>query len=307
MEFALSTLPILLTILCGYLVTQAGMVPRSQWEGINTLSFRLLIPVVLIRSIGFSDLSAVSGPWILAILTTFGVLAAAVLSLRLLIGVERLPNPAYTSLFQAATRWNAFVGLAAAELLVGGPALALLAVGMAVLVPLINVVNIVVLVVFGAGRANAKGIALSILRNPLVQGCIIGLALNAADLPLPEFVGQTLDLIGRAALGVGLLAVGAGIGLRRLFDLSGRLALGVLLRPVLSPLLFLTVAAMLGLSQVEALAGSLIFAVPAASNGYVVARQMGGDADLYADIITWQTLVSIGLMPALAAGITWMF
>jgi predicted permease len=48
------------------------------------------------------------------------------------------------------------------------------------------------------------------------------------------------------------------------------------------------------------LAGVLIFAVPAAANGYVVAQRMGGDADLYADILTWQTILSLGLLPLLA-------
>ncbi|MGD9864750.1 MAG: AEC family transporter [Pseudodonghicola sp.] len=308
MLFVLSTLPILLTILCGYLVTAAGLVPRDQWEGINQLSFRLLIPVVLIRSIAVSDLSGIaSGAWILALLATLALAGLAVLALRLGLGRDRLPDPKFTTLFQSTTRWNAFIALAAAELFAGPAGLALLAVGMAVLIPVINVVNIVVLVAYGTARTTALGIVTSILRNPLVQGCAIGLAINLSGLALPGFVLQSLDLIGRAALGVGLLAVGAGIGFRRLLDVSGPIWLGVALRQGLCPLLFLLIAAALGLSLDEALAGSLIFAVPAAANGYVVARQMGGDADLYADILTWQTLVSMALLPALAAGVAALF
>jgi len=307
MIFVLSTLPILLTLLCGYLVTVSKMVPRDHWEGINTLSFRLLIPVVLVKSIALSDLSAVSGAWVFALLATLGLAAIAVLAVRFLTDRGRLSDPAFTSLFQGATRWNAFVALAAAELFVGRGGLALLAVGMAVLVPLINVVNIIVLVIYGTARTSVRGIVTSILMNPLVQGCLLGLALNLSGLTLPGFAVQTLDLIGRAALGVGLLAVGAGISLRRLVDVSAPLALGVLIRPVLSPLLFLAIGAALGLTVEEALAGSLIFVVPAAANGYVVARKMGGDADLYADIMTWQTLLSMALMPALAAGIARFF
>lgn len=307
MLFVLSTLPLLVTIFLGYLVTTAGMVPRPQWEGINTLSFRVLIPVVLVRSIALSDLSSVSGPWIVALLATLGIAVLTVLLLRLLADRGRLPNPVFTSVFQGATRWNAFVALAAAELFAGPTALALLAVGMAVLVPLINVINIVVLVIFGTAKTSLAGIVKSILRNPLVQGCAIGLVLNFSGLPLPEFVTQSLDLIGRAALGVGLLAVGAGIKLRRFLDLSGPLLLGLLMRPVLSPVVFLALAALFGLSAEEALAGCLIFAVPAAANGYVVARQMGGDADLYADIMTWQTILSMAVLPLFAAVSTALF
>ena len=42
-------------------------------------------------------------------------------------------------------------------------------------------------------------------------------------------------------------------------------------------------------------------AVPAASNGYIVARAMGGDAELYADMLAWQTLLSMVAIPAYLA------
>jgi len=39
----------------------------------------------------------------------------------------------------------------------------------------------------------------------------------------------------------------------------------------------------------------------------VVAQRMGGDADLYADILTWQTILSLGLLPLLALIVHQMF
>ena len=41
----------------------------------------------------------------------------------------------------------------------------------------------------------------------------------------------------------------------------------------------------------------LCCAVPTAMNGYVVARQLGGDAELYAAIVTSQTLLSFITLP----------
>jgi predicted permease len=37
--------------------------------------------------------------------------------------------------------------------------------------------------------------------------------------------------------------------------------------------------------------------VPSASNGYVLARQMGGDAPLLAQILTLQTAIAVFTMP----------
>jgi len=44
-------------------------------------------------------------------------------------------------------------------------------------------------------------------------------------------------------------------------------------------------------------------AVPAASNSYILARQMGGDAPLMAQIITVETLIAVVTMP-IAIGFT---
>ena len=213
---------------------------------------------------------------------------------------DNLPNAAFTTLFQTTTRWNAFIALAAAELLIGEKGLVLIAAAMAVLIPLINVANIIILAGFGTAKASPYKILSMIAKNPLVQACFLGIAINLSGVPLPAPITQTLDLIGRAALGVGLLAVGAGIDPARLLRNSSALWLGVLLRLVLCPALFLALAFWMGLGTTEKLAGVLVLAVPAASNGYIVAKQMGGDANLYADILAWQTVLSMLLLPLLA-------
>lgn len=308
MELILAALPILLVVVCGYGVAATGMLPASQWDGVNILCFWVLIPVTLLKAIAVSDLEGLaSGAWAAALLGTLAVAALVVLALRYVVSEAALPNPAFTSLFQATTRWNAFVALAAAEQFIGPSGLALLAVAMAVLVPVINTLNIVVLVVFGSARASLRGVVIAVLRNPMVVACVIGLAINGSGLRPPVPVLETLDLIGRAALGMGLLAVGAGIGLERLFSLTRVMALGVTLRLALLPPVFLGLASLFGLGELETLAGCLMFTVPAAANGYVIARQMGGDADLYVDIMTWQTVVSLGLLPVYAGVVAAMF
>lgn len=304
MQIALSILPILLTIACGYVVMATGVIARDKWEAINTLSFRVLIPAVLISTIAVSDLSAIAfGAVIWSMLATLFVAGLIIFALRWSIPPARLPNPAFTTLFQTTTRWNAFIALAAAEQFAGQQGLAILALAMAVLIPVINVANIVVLSSYGPMRMTTRQVVLTIVKNPLVQGCLIGLAINLTGAALPAPLLQTLDLIGRAAIGIGLLAVGAGIGIKRLFRFSWALWAGVSLRLAVCPALFLIFAHVAGLGPVETLTGALVFAVPAATNGYIIARQMGGDADLYADILTWQTLLSMLLLPVLAVTI----
>ncbi len=305
MALAFSILPIILTIICGHVLVRTGMLPLDNWGGIETLSYRLLIPVILIKSIAFSDLALSEfGPMVFAITFTLVFAGLITLAFRWLRSEADLPNATLSTLFQTTTRWNAFIALAAAELFIGTNGLALIALAMAALIPLINIVNIIVLATFGTAKTNMRGITLLVLKNPLVQACLIGIAINLSGITLPVPAVQTLDLIGRAALGVGLLAVGAGIEPARLFKISPVLWLGVVLRLILCPALFLAAAQYLDLGQTETLAGILVLAVPAASNGYIAAKQMGGNAELYADILAWQTLLSMFLLPLLAVFLT---
>lgn len=298
MALAFSTLPIILTLLTGFLLVRSGLLPRDDWRGIEVLSFRLLIPAILIKFIALSDLSMSEfAPMILAVIASSTVVGLGVLGIRRFRSVESLPNPSLSTLFQTTTRWNAFITLVAAELFVGSEGVVLVAVAMAVLIPLINVANIVVLAVYGTAKASGKTIAMLILKNPLVQACAIGLSINLLDLTLPVPVEQTLDIIGRAAIGIGLLAVGAGIDPARLFKNSWDLWLGVVLRLIIIPILFLLIAFSFNIGPVETMVGLLILAVPSASNGYIVAKQMGGNAELYADILAWQVVLSMLLLP----------
>ncbi|MCX7565736.1 AEC family transporter [Sulfitobacter sp. F26169L] len=296
MSLAISALPLLLIIASGYALAKSGIIPRGSWAAIETLSFRGLIPATLILAIARSDLSLERfGGFGIALVGTLAVIAGLVLSLRMM-PQARLGNPAFTSLFQSSVRWNAFVALAAAEQFLAG-GIAIMAVAIAVLIPLINITCIVVLASFGPSKASVSKILNTLMRNPLVQACVIGLTLNLGGISLPASLADTLDMIGRGALGVGLMAVGAGISLRRMARFDWRVGFGALVRPVLASSIFVGFGVVLGLPSAQVFAGVLVFAAPAASNGYIVAKQMGGDADLYADVMTWQVVLSLMVLP----------
>lgn len=302
MTLALAVLPIFLLLVAGYALANSGIVGRDRWADVELFCFRVLIPAMLIQALIRADLSPeLIGPLaaslVLAIVT-FGLL---VLTLRFIVSQERLPNPQFTTVFQTATRWNAFIAFAASDQIVGLEGRGLIAVGVAVLIPLINVGNIVVLSVFGPGQPTPGRILRTVFTNPLVIGCLIGLTLNITGLPLGAPVEAALSITADGALGVGLLAVGAGVSLSRIFASSGAMWAGVGLRILCAPVVFLLVSQGFTLTPTQTFLGALMLLVPAASNGYIVAKQMGGDADLYADILTWQIALSLIAIPVLAA------
>lgn len=294
MDAVIAILPIALTLIVGWAAVASGVVPRAQWDGIETLSFRVLIPAVLILAIGRAELSLERYGALIGVLwLSLAIVGAAVIT----IGRRRADWPVWTTLFQTSLRWNGFIALAAASLIGGAPLFDMIAVIMAALIPVINISCIFVMAAGGDGRAAPRAIVGTILRNPLIQASGIGLALNLSGVVLPGTVENALDLIGRAALGVGVLAVGAALEPRRLWTRAPRVWIGVAVRPVLMPALFLGLARLVGLPVEAQLAGVLTFAMPAAANGYVIARKMGGDAPLYADVMALQTLAALVMIP----------
>lgn len=297
-----AVLPVALTILTGYGARRSALVPAALWQGVEIFCYRVLFPAIMLVSVYRADLGwSRIGPFGIALLLTTAAGALAVFALR---RVLALANPRFTTLFQTVTRWNAFIALALATQLGGSESVGLITVAMAFLIPVVNVVNVLVLSVWGKGRASAYGMAKSIFSNPLILGCLAGLCLNLGGLPLPRAAESALGTIGAAAIPVSLLVVGAGIRIDRLWSLSLPLVAGVGLRLIALPCLFWLITRFMALPPELVVAGILATAVPTAANGYLVARQMGGDADLYADILTWQTVLALFSIPFILSLLT---
>jgi predicted permease len=146
-------------------------------------------------------------------------------------------------------------------------------------------------------QPSVRSIAMTVVRNPLIWACAIGLAINVAHMPLPRVWHEVADALGRSSLGIGLLVTGAGLHLEGLLRPSGAAALTVFLKLVLMPMLAVALALPFGLSGPNLAIVVVCASVPASSSAYVLARQMGGDAPLLAQIITLQTILAAVTMP----------
>ena len=104
--------------------------------------------------------------------------------------------------------------------------------------------------------------------------------------------------IGTAALPLGLMAAGAGLGIGSL-TLAPRLSAGLLaIRHAALPLLAIGVAFALRLPTVQTLILVSFAAMPTASSSYVLAARMGGHGPYVAGLVTLSMLLSIVTLPA---------
>ena len=220
------------------------------------------------------------------------------LALRPLLVRQGVDGPAFTSIFQGAIRWQTYVALSVARNLYGADGLALASVAMVALIPLGNVLSVLVLAHYASPeKQSARAIVMTVVKNPLIWACVIGLGVNVAHLPLPKIWHEVADALGASSLAIGLLVNGAGLHLQGLLRPSLAAATGVILKLAAMPALAIAFGIWFGVSGTGLVIVAVCSAVPTAPSAYVLARQMGGDAPLLAQIITLQTILAAITMP----------
>ena len=299
-------LPVFLLIVLGFFLKRSLMRLDTQWHGLERLTFYVLFPTLLIQTLVKADLSSVpvagvGGALLLAALA----MSLLCLALRPLFLRWNIDGPAFTSIFQGATRWQTFVALAVSSNLFGNTGLALASVAMVAIIPLVNVLSVWVLAQYATPeKQSVRAVVMTVVQNPLIWACAIGIAVNVTQLPLPKIWHDVAEALGRSSLGIGLLVTGAGLQLQGLLRPSLAASIAVFLKLILMPVFCIALALWFGITGSSLVIVAVCSAVPTSSSAYVMARQMGGDAPLLAQIITLQTILAAITMPVVIALVT---
>ena len=301
-----SILPIFLIVLLGIALRRAPFIDQSVWPGLETLGYFLIFPSLLFLTLATADFSGIElGTVALVSLGAVAIMTVLLLALHPIARARGMSNASFTTLFQTSSRWNGFIALAIAEKLSGASGMALVALVLALIVIPLNFINVIMLVWYGTGGRSMATLVKRIAGNPLILGCLAGILVNASSIGIYPPVEQAIDLIARSALGLGMLMVGAGLKITDELRPGPAVLTPVLLKLILFPIVMVALAVSFGLSGETVLILALCAAVPTAMNGYLLARQMGGDAPLYAAVTTVQTAASFITIPAVmwAAGL----
>lgn len=301
--------PVFLVIALGTLLKRTLLPSAAGWDAFERIVYFVLFPALLIVTTATADLrnvpaSGVGGALFVAIL----LVALLLIVLRpLLTRAFRLSGPAFTSVFQGSIRWNTFVALAIAGGLHGTLGLALISVAMVAMIPLLNLLSVIVLAWYAAHKApDVRTVLDQLLRNPLIWSVLIGLALNLSGLPLPKIAVSFGEILGKSALALGLLVVGAGIELDKLLRPSASVFVATAMKLMALPAVAIAIGYALGLSGAALAVVAIAASMPPAPGAYVLARQMGGDAPLMARILSVETVVAAVTIPVALAAAQWL-
>jgi hypothetical protein len=138
-----------------------------------------------------------------------------------------------------------------------------------------------------------------LLRNPIVLACIAGLALAGMNASLPRLLDDSLRILGDAALALGLLSAGAGVDLSALRRAGTRTLIWSLVRLLGLPALAVGFCVLLGVTGVPLVIALICAATPTATSSYILAKELGGDAPLAANLIAVETVLAMITLPGL--------
>jgi malonate transporter and related proteins len=234
----LALLPVFIVILIGFALRRFNIIRDEQWLALDQLCYFVLFPAIIFKEIAAADFSSVpvlemALAMIMAVLAMFALL---LIFHKPIMAALRIDGPQFTSVVQGAARWHTFIAFAIIPLQFGPQALSLGAVSAAAMTPLLNILAVIVMSRFAReSKLDAKTMALSIIRNPFVFSSLGGVAWQLSGLTMPEMGIQVLDMIGRGALGLALLTVGAGLRLGEAMSAWPPVAAATILKLLVMP------------------------------------------------------------------------
>lgn len=288
-------LPVFLVIGLGYFLKRIGFIQDAINGRISKLVFYVAAPALLFRSTARSPIDKSLNPDTLLVVAGITVLVVAITYL-----ITRGTLPSRRGVWtQGVHRSNmVFMGLPIVVNAYGHELIGPSAVLIGFMVVVYNLIAVLVLVLPHQGNGTpAMRIWLKtggeIVRNPLIIGCAAGILASATHMELPVSLDRSFELVGRIALPLALLSVGAGMDLRRLRTEIRAATIASFIKLFVYPALVYLCLLWMGMSGTDLYAPVLIMASPTAVVSYIMAQEMKGDENLAAAIIIGTTLFSL--------------
>ena len=290
---SLSTIaPIALLILSGFVIKRYLVTGEGFWRTTDKFVYYIFFPALLLLNISTAefDIGPVFSSLATAMMSTAFV-AAAVFIYKYITAME---NKLFSSVFQGSVRYNSYIFIALSSNYLGEAGAALSGIFIAVMIIFTNMISVIILTIYGqGGKMDIQDITLKTGANPLIMGVLLGVGVNISGISLQQFfITDYLYYLGAPAMPLSLLSTGAGLIFT--FDRTKARAISaaVFAKLILLPAFAVVMLSFLPLPFIMKAVTILYCAVPCASNAYILSRQMGGDSDVMASVITWGTLLS---------------
>ncbi len=273
-----AVIPIFVLIGIGLFVKHAKLMTPEELKHTNRMVFRVFFFCMMFANIYRADFEDGFDPS----LVVFGMTAVTLLFLAAMafsIWFEK-DNRKRGSMAQAIFRSNfVILGIPIVVNIFGEEAALIPTMMIAAIVPLYNIFAVFELEMFRGGKFQLVPILIRVLKNPMIDGIILGALCRLLPFPIPDPILKPIAQVGAATTPVALIILGAS------FEKGG-------ISDIVAPAIMLTAAALLGFRGAEFVTLIAIFATPCAVASYAMAQQMGADAALAGNCVVFTSALS---------------
>lgn len=291
-------LPNLALMWLGFFMQRRGEASQTFIDQASSFVFNYCLPCLLFFSVVDSDVDYSKQITLIVagILVTFMLFIGAEIYAKYFVS-----KPADQGVFvQGIFRSNmAIIGLATVANAYGERGLSIGAVYMGVVTILFNILAVITLSrvsksVDDTWLSRSTMILKKLFTNPLIIALVAAFAYKASPLPpITGVIHTTGDLLAAVALPLALICAGASIDLKSMLHPSGLSMQASIGRIVVAPLIAIAIGLGFGLSGVHMGVLFLMAASPTAAASYVMAKAMGGNDVLAANILAFTTVVGM--------------
>lgn len=280
----------------GAAVRHANLLTDSELKRINRVVFMVFFSCMMFYNLYVTDLESTFRPKLM-IFGAAGVLA--IFFITLLLAQKLEPDRRKRGVIvQALFRSNfVIMGVPIVANIFGDQNIASTMMMIAVIVPMYNILGVFSLEIFrdessGSLLEKLPHMFLDVLKNPMILGAIFGAIFLALEIHIPEPVLRPIRQLSSATTPVALLILGASFKLDSTSAHRKELLACLIGRLILVPAILMTLAIEIGFRDVDFVTLLSIFATPCAVASFVMAQQMGGDAELAGSCVVFSSAIS---------------
>jgi predicted permease len=266
--------------------------PKDFFYHIEKFVFTIALPVYVFNEVAQSEAGAIFDAG-LVVYCVAGIIILCLLSM-VVTGVLIKDKRARGAFTQGVFRSNfAILGVPLAGSLFGDIGSATAALILPVILVLYNSLAVIVLTVNSEQTQgnSIKKIIIEIAKNPLIIALCIGLPFMFFNIPFPEIAQRSVNHISNSSTPLALISLGAGVDMQVLKTKIKLSLTATLIKTVISPIIFVIPAILIGFRNEALTVIFVLFAAPTAVSSYIMAKNMNSDADLAGQILALTTII----------------
>ncbi|MBU3145289.1 AEC family transporter [Clostridium sp. CF012] len=288
-------LPLIIMMCVGWVLKYFKVCDENFFKTANKLTFKLFLPLMLFNNIYSSDIQS-SFNLRLIVFVVSSILITVILLTLIIPRIEKKNNNRGV-LIQALFRSNYILfGVPICMNLFGQADLGITSMLAVFVVPLYNFLSVAVLAIY-ANKENNEGRSIKktlmdVVKNPLIISCVIGIAMAATGIKLPNVLEKTVLDISKIATPFALIILGGDFVVGDALKNIKYIIWVSTFKLIVIPGIIIISAVLIGFRQFELGVLLSIFASPIAISSYVMAQNVKSNDELAGQLVATSTILS---------------